>query len=370
MVKSRGNRLAVFLATSGHSGVDRVMKNLIVEISGRGFSVDLLRIENHGPYLESAEKNIRVVDLGTAHVTSSFPKVVSYLRKEQPQALLADKDRVNRVALWANRLAGEQTKLAVRIGTTVTENLAKRGWLNRHLQYYSMRHFYSWANAVIVPSEGVAEDLASISRLPPERIKVLPSPVVTGELVELASKPIAHPWFNSEAPPIILAAGELCERKDFATLIRAFAKVRQQRPSKLVILGEGRQRAYLTALTRELGIESEVSLPGFVANPYAYMDKAALFTLSSRCEGSPVVLMEALAVGVPVVSTDCPSGPREILQGGRFGPLVPVADVDALAHAIVSTLDNPLDANVLRSAAEPYSVERSADFYLAAMGLG
>ena len=167
----------------------------------------------------------------------------------------------------------------------------------------------------------------------------------------------------------MLGVGELCARKDFVTLIKAFAEVRRQRPSRLVILGEGRQRKRLTELTRKLRIEADVFLPGFLTNPFAYMSKANLFILSSNCEGAPVTLMEALAVGVPVVSTDCPSGPREILQDGRFGPLVPVGDANALAQAMLATLDNPLDAELLKSAAAPFSVATSASQYLAALGL-
>jgi glycosyltransferase involved in cell wall biosynthesis len=238
------------------------------------------------------------------------------------------------------------------------------------LQYFSIRHFYPWADAVIVPSEGAARDLAAASSLPLDRIRVLPSPVVHRRILELANQPVPHPWFEADSPPVILAVGELCARKDFVTLISAFAKMHHRRPSRLVILGEGRQQKHLLDLARKLGIGSEVSLPGFVTNPFAYMRKAALFALSSRCEGAPVVLMEALAVGAPVISTDCPSGPREILQGGRLGPLVPVGDVDAMAKALVSVLDKPLQAEMLRAAAERYSVESSADRYLSVLGFG
>jgi len=166
----------------------------------------------------------------------------------------------------------------------------------------------------------------------------------------------------------VLGVGELCERKDFATLIEAFSRLRQTVPSRLIILGEGRKRKELESLVERLNLQEAVDFPGFHANPYAFMSRASLFVLSSRCEGAPVVLMEALACGVPVVSTDCPSGPGEILQRGRLGPLVPVGNVSELADAMHGTLREPPAAELLRGGAEPYRVSRSADHYLHALG--
>jgi glycosyltransferase involved in cell wall biosynthesis len=363
-------RVAFFLATSGHSGVDRVMTNLITEFAGRGLSVDLLRIAGHGPYLDPVPPGVRRVDLGTAHVNTSLPALVRYLKRERPAALLTDKDRVNRVALWARRLAGVPTRLAVRVGTTVSENLARRGWWDRQVQYLSIRRFYQWADAVIVPSRGAAEDLARIGGWPPGRIQVIPSPVVDDRLVTIAGEGVDHPWLNDpDGPPVILGVGELGPRKDFATLIRAFAIVHRHRPCRLIILGRGRQKEKLVRMADSLEVSESVSFPGFVVNPYAFMARADLFVLSSTCEGAPVVLMEALGLGVPVISTDCPSGPREILQGGRYGPLVPVGDPEALAGEIRRLLSAPTAAEHLKEAAHPFRVSQSADRYLAALGI-
>lgn len=362
------DKLAIFLATSGHSGVDRVMKNLISEFARRGLVVDVLHIGNHGPYLKKVPASVRIVELGVCHVNSSLLPLVRYLRREHPYALLSDKDRVNRLALLARRLAGTETRVAVRIGTTVSENLARRGWLHRQLQYLSIRHLYPWADAIIVPSRGAAQDLANISGIPLDRIHVAPNPVVSPTLFKLARETSPRMGLTPAEGPVILGVGELCARKDFSTLIQAFSKVRQFRPCHLLILGEGRERSRLEALAEKLGLRGDIEMPGFVENPYAYMARADLLVLSSNCEGFGNVLAEALAIGLPVVSTDCPSGPREILQQGRFGPLVPMRDVDALAAAMVATLDNPLKPHVLRSAAMPYSVEKGADQYLTVLG--
>lgn len=310
-----------------------------------------------------------MVELGSAHVHTSLIPLVRYLRRERPRVLLADKDKVNRTALLARWLARVPTRVVVRIGTTVSKNLERRGALKRWGQVLSMRWFYRAAAAVLVPSEGAADDLAHVARLPRSHIRAVPSPIITPDLEHAAEADPGHPWPGDPQRPLLLGVGELCARKDFATLLRAFARLRAERPCRLLLLGEGRQRAKLEALAAELGVAEDVELPGFVDNPYAYMARADLFVLSSVCEGAPVVLMEALALGTPVVATDCPSGPAEILEGGRHGALVPVGDADALAQAMAATLEHPPQRPALRAAADRYRVETSADRYLDALGL-
>ncbi len=361
--------LAIFVATSGHSGVDRIVQKLLPEFTAQGLRVDVLRIEDHGPYLDTVPTGARVVPLHTSHVASSLPALVRYLRKEKPRALLTDKDKVNRLAIWARRLAGVPTRLIVRTGTTVSKDLETRHPVQRWLQYASMHYFYPWADAIVVPSRGAALDIAEFAALPVERISVIQNPIVTPALDKLADEPVDHPWFRPQQPPVILGVGELCGRKDFATLIHAFALVRKKRQVRLMILGRGRQKEKLWSLAQELGVQEDVSLPGFVANPYAYMKKASLFAQSSRHEGFGNVLAEALAVGTPVVSTDCPSGPREILQDGRYGTLVPVGDVSALADAIQNILEDPPLPAFLRQAAEPFRAENIAKQYMSVMGI-
>jgi glycosyltransferase involved in cell wall biosynthesis len=362
-------RLAIFAATSGHSGVDRNLGNLIPAFAARGIQVDLLRIRHHGPHLDKLPTGVRVVELGAAHVNTSLPALVRYLRREHPDALLADKDKVNRIALWARRLSGAPTRVAVRLGINVSHNLETRSVWARWMQRTSIRLFYGWADTIIVPSEGVADDLARLAGLPPGRIRVLPNPVVTAELLARAAEPSGHPWLDQAQAPVILGAGELSARKDFETLVRGFERLRRERSCRLVILGRGRRRDDLLALAAALGVAEDVALPGFVANPYAYMHRAAVFALSSRVEGFGNVLVEALAAGTPVVATDCPSGPREILDGGRYGRLVPPGDAEAMARAIAETLDHPPGPELLRAAGQRYAVETSASRYLDALGL-
>ncbi len=361
--------LAVFAATSGHSGVDRVLNNLVPAIAARGLHIDVLGIAGHGPHYDDLPAGVRRVDLGARHVNSALPALVRYLRSTRPRALLTDKDRVNRVAIWARRLAGVDTRLGVRLGTTVSVNLASRGALERWLQTWSMRTLYRRADAVLVPSRGAAADFAHHARLPLERIRVVPSPIVAPDMAARAAAPAVHPWFHDDGPPVILGVGELSERKDFATLIRAHARLRRTHDCRLLILGEGRRRGELERLAIELGTQAAVALPGFVPNPYPCMARAAAFALSSRWEGMPVVLIEALALGTPVVACDCPSGPAELLDGGRLGALVPVGDEAALAAALARTLAAPPAHDALTAAAAPYAIDASARAYLQALGL-
>jgi glycosyltransferase involved in cell wall biosynthesis len=215
---------------------------------------------------------------------------------------------------------------------------------------------------VVAVSRGAAEDLA-LSGVPRDLLKVIYNPVITPSLVAQARQEPAHPWLAPGQPPVIMGAGRLTRAKDFPTLIRAFAEIRQHREARLMILGEGEERAGLTQLARELGLADDVALPGFTENAMSHMARAAVFVLSSAWEGLPTVLIEALAAGARVVSTDCPSGPREILQEGRLGALVPVGDAHALAEAVLEALERP-STPVPPSALAPFTKDTAVDHYL------
>ena len=199
------------------------------------------------------------------------------------------------------------------------------------------------------------------------RVRVVPNPVPHDDVAAMAVAPLDHPWFDEPGVPVILSAGRLVDQKDFSTLIRAFAQVVKSRPARLVILGEGRERGALAALARELGVAEGVDLPGFVANPFAWMARARVFAVSSIYEGLSMVLVEAMACGTPVVSTDCPHGPREVLEDGRWGRLVPVGAAGALAAAILETLRDPVDSDRLVSRSRAFSVEGCIDRHLELM---
>jgi glycosyltransferase involved in cell wall biosynthesis len=358
----KNEKIAVFVSFSGQGGVERIMLNLCEGLIALGHPVDLLLIKNRSRYLATAHPDIRIVKFRASHALSALPELVRYLRRVRPAALLAAKDRANRIAIVGRRLAGVPTRLAVRMGTHVSASLAGKPPLVKGLWRRMIRLFYGMADEIVGNSRGIVADLSAITGLSRDRMTVIPNPVVTDRLATLGGEPVDHPWFKDEIP-VILGSGRLTRQKDFPTLIRAFARLRRHRPCRLVILGEGRDRALLEGLIGELGVEKEVDLPGFVDNPYAYVAKASLFVLSSIWEGAPNVLVEALALGVPSVATDCPSGPAEILSDGRYGRLVPPGDAGALARAMDKTLEDPPGAGVLKDAVAEYRLEISSRRY-------
>lgn len=362
-------RIAIFVATSGHSGVDRVVRNLAPAIAERGILVDVLHIDGHGPYLDPGHHDrLRVVELGASHVYTALVPLIRYLREVRPDALLTDKDRVNRVAVLAHRLARSRARLVVRTGTTVSLNLAARKPVDRLVNLWSMRYLYRLADAIVLPSRDAAEDFAETVGIPRTRVSVCPSPIATPALYASAAEPFDAELAPPGDGPLIVAIGELSLRKDYATALRAFAALDASRGARLVILGEGRQRDALERLADSLGVTGRLRLPGFVANPYPALAHADVFLHASRFEGSPVAVMEAVALGRPVVSTDCPSGPREILDNGRIGTLVPVGDAAAMANGLATMLDNPPSPDVIRAAADRFSLEASTNAYIETLG--
>jgi glycosyltransferase involved in cell wall biosynthesis len=353
---------------SGAGGVERMLVNLLQGMAALGREVDLLTIRTKGPHLDDLPDSVRRIDLGVRHSRTAVGALARHLRRARPAVLLAAKDRAGRAAVLARRRAGVSTAIVLRLGTNLTAAMAHKHPLARWLRYRPIRRLYPEIAHIVAVSDGVAADAARIARYPRERISVIRNPVITPALAARAAAPCEHPWFDATASPrtpVIVGAGRLERQKDFSTLLRAFAMVRSQRPCRLVLLGEGAWRERLTALSAALGILADVDMPGFQPNPYPFLARASLFVLSSAWEGSPNVLTEALALGTPVVSTDCPSGPREILDGGRVAPLVPVGDATALADAMQRALATRADPDALRAAVRDYSVEQSAARYMA-----
>jgi glycosyltransferase involved in cell wall biosynthesis len=331
--------------------------------------VDLLVSHADSADLALLDGGVRVVALGAHQGRAAVARLAEYLLRERPTVLLGNREWANRQALAARRRAELPVRLAFRVGSPPSDGLARRHWLSRLWHRSRLRRTYRQADRVIAISSGVACDVRALTGLPAERVVTLKNPSIPADLDQLAAAPAPHPWLALRDVPVVLAAGRLAEVKDFGTLLRAFAALRRQRPARLVILGEGPQRDALLALAAQLGVAQDFALPGFAGNPVAWMARAALFVVSSRYEGGPNVLIEALACGTPAVSTDCPHGPREILDHGRWGRLVPVGDAAALAAAMAATLDAPLPADTLRAAMAPYRVDSAARAYLVALGL-
>jgi len=346
-----------------------MITNLVREFVRQGHPVEMILIKARGEHLKRLPESVTITRLGTEHSALSLWPLVRYLRHNKPDNLLVAKHRAIIVALLAKKIAKANTRIVGRLGTNLSQALEGKNRIRKWFWHFQMRKLYPLASKIIPVSNGVAEDVRKITNLATEKMEVIRNPVITPEMTALASEPIDHPWFATQDIPVILGAGRFTRQKDFITLIKAFALVKKQIDCRLVILGAGQLQEKYQLLAKELKVTESISLPGFMQNPYPYMHQASLFVLSSAWEGSPNVLSEALALGTPVVSTDCPSGPKEVLQNGRIGPLVPVGDMEKLANAIVKTLTNPPSEALLKSAVEEYCVEKSAQHYLAALGI-
>jgi glycosyltransferase involved in cell wall biosynthesis len=383
---SRTRHIAIFMYQLTGGGAQRRALVLANALAARGHRVDFVLISAQTRFRDELSPAVRLLCLespewGGLHarlhrllpyrwvrVYLGMLPLIRYISRERPAVLLSAANRVTLAAVLAWRLAGRPLPLVLRASNYPLANLdlwpPLRGAVRQYLRWLANR-IYPDADAVIAVSDGVAEAIIRLTGLSRARITTIYNPVVDAALLEKTREPIEHPWFAPGEPPVVLSVGRFRIQKDFPTLIRAFALVRRARPARLMILGDGTQRRALESLVKSLGLGSDVALPGYAENPLPRMRRASVFVLSSAWEGLPGVLIEALAAGCPVVSTDCPSGPSEILDRGAYGPLVPSRDPDALAQAILSVLENPPDRERLRRRAELFSVDVAVDKYLA-----
>lgn len=363
VVKIGSNRkIAVFIPSLCGGGAERVILNLVNGFVKRDVSVDLILAACEGPYLEELDPRVRVIDLKRKRVITCLPQLIRYLRRERPCSLFSAMDHANLIALWAGILAGVNSRIVISIHTNLTKLRLHNVSAFNMLFIYLIRIFYRKANAIVAVSKGGGDDVATVARIPREKIDVIYNPLLTEEFYIQATQPLHHSWFSDGAVPVVLAVGRLAKVKDYPTLIKAFSLVRHKIPSRLMILGEGEERQSLESLVEKLGLQQDVLMPGFVMNPFVYMYKAAVFVLSSTVEGFGNVLVEAMACGTPVISTDCPTGPREILTDD--GVLVPIGSEVILAEEISRVLTNSSKINYPPDMLERFSTDKIVDKYL------
>lgn len=382
-----GPRICLVLRALDGGGMQRSMLKLGQDFVARGCRVTLLVAKPDGPMRAHVPAGVELVPLaaeaplparrtvlrllgreGLPLIGLSMPSMLRHLaalsgelRRLRPQAVLARGTQSNLAALWARQLSGIDTRVVACECTTLS--VASRRSARRFRRAYPAlvaRH-YPAAEAIVAVSRAVAADLATTTGLSQTAITTIPN----GVGVDIAATGAVpdHPWLHDEVP-LVLAVGRLHWQKDFATLLGAFAALRRRRPARLVLLGEGPQRAELERLAGTLGITAAVHFAGFVDNPFAWMTRASVLALTSLSEGFGNVLVEALACGLPVVSTDCPGGPREILADGRFGALVPVGDTAGLADALDRTIADRPDAALLQARAADFSLAQASGRYL------
>ena len=348
---------------SGYGGITPWLVNLANGFVEKGAKVDILvnakqETQLNYPPLHDA---IQVINQGY-HKYEAFKALLDYIDKEHPSVLLTAGHRYNGMGAWAKRFVKGNTKIFLSMHENISAGSKNMSWLKKRLRYSGIRHLFPTTDGVISVSRGVADDLIKLG-LPEKRSHVIYNPIVNQTLIEQSLAVTEHPWLQEKTTAVLVGVGRLEPQKDYQTLLRAVAIVNKRRPCRLIILGEGREREALSSLANQLGIQPQLDMPGHVSNPFNYMRASDLFVLSSAWEGFGNVLAEALAVGTPVVSTDCPSGPSEILNNGEFGPLVAMQDPNALAKAICATLDNPLPAETLQARGQSFSVQTAIDQY-------
>lgn len=357
--------LAIFLRDLDGGGAERVMTNLAIGFSKRRLSVDVILVSARGPYLSLIPPEVNLIVLNRSRLSFAAIDLVRYLKRNRPKVLLSALEHTNIIAILARKLARVPTVVGVTVHNLVVRNST---WIPaNHVQiktYFDtniVKIFYPWADHVIAVSQAVANSMIRLG-IKETKVTTIYNPIITPDVLYLMQQTIHHPWFSAEQAPVIIAVGRLHIDKCYQTLMEAFSRLRRNRPARLIILGEGDERAKLVAFAKTLGISDDIAMPGFVDNPYVYMAKSSVLVVSSRLEGFSNVLVEAMASGTPVVATDC-GGPSEILANGLYGKLVPIGNVEALAEAIESTLTSPPDQAYLKQRAQDFSVEKIVRCY-------
>jgi glycosyltransferase involved in cell wall biosynthesis len=329
-------KIAFFLPNLKTGGTERSMSQLATGFSQRGIPVDFVLAKSEGPFIKSLPPEVRVVDFNLSSIYWSLAPMIRYLHQNRPQVLISALDLANLVAIWSRKLSGIDVKVVVRLVSTIS--LQQRSSGKKKLEKILLTKFYPQADVIVSVARSVAEDFSIYTGIPVERVHTIYNPVILEGFEQRRQETVHHPWYAPGQPPVVLAVGRLTFAKNFDLLIKAFHEMQKLNPSRLLILGEGEDRPSLEKLVKDLQIEHCVSLPGNIANPFPYMSRSAVFVLSSRYEGSPNALIEAMACGCPVVSLNSPGGMAEILHAGDFGHLVEPGDPHKLAEAILDVL--------------------------------
>jgi glycosyltransferase involved in cell wall biosynthesis len=358
--------VCIFPDRLDNGGVGRYAINLTEALLAQGARVDLFVTATTGELFSQRPKEARLF-VGGGSTKKSIAPFFKYVRSERPQLLITANPYIDIVGVVVNRLAGQVSQQAITIHTARSaDDMSGKKNLKKVYEVFC-RLLYPQAAHIVAVSNAVAKDTTHFFKLH-KPVKVIYNPAVTPSLYSKSEATINHPFFKHKQAPVLLAIGRMTAQKDFPTLLRTFAQVRQERPAKLLILGDGEDRGRLETLANGLDLGDDLSMPGFVDNPYPFIKNADALVSSSAWEGLPTVLIEALALGTPVVATDCPGGSGEILEGGKYGQLVAMNDPNALAQAILTTLTKPQDTARLEARGRVFSMEAAAKAYLTLLG--
>ena len=364
MLSMNRKEITIFMPALGGGGAERIVLNLIEGLISEGIRVKLILATKYGILRDSIPNDVEVVDLGYSKTIFSLFSLAKYIRQNQPNILLSHLHIANRIAIAANIISGKQTKVFVVSHSTISSVMAEYSLLNGFLSKLIYKILYPKAYKIIHVSNGSARDLEKLFKWKNGTVSVAYNPVIRDKLLPDNMIYSPHPWFDDKKRPVILGVGRLTRLKNFTLLLNAFAMLRDILDCRLIILGDGEQRKELENQIQQLNLKDYVSMPGFVRNPMDYMNHASVFVLSSSREALPTVLIEALASGCPVVSTDCPNGPREILENGKYGKLVPPDAPERLSQAIYKTIKKPPDRGMLKRRGMDFSIKNATRKYI------
>jgi len=348
-------------------GAEQVTVSIVNDLATRGYAVELVVAQFDGKLRSALRADVEVVELSPSRtpglgVAAEFGPIVRYLREAEPAALFPHLPRMSVVCLAAAQVAGTDTAVFPTHHSAYGQGPEDE--IKARVVDWLVKHLYPTADRVIAVSDGVADGIARLTAVDRADISVLHNPVDVGQVRARACDPVDDRWIEDDKTPVVLFVGRLVAQKDLETWLWAFSQLHERDPDvRGVVAGQGPQRKQVSEVVADLGLQDVVAIPGYVDNPFRYMSKADLFLMSSRYEGLPTVLIEALACGCPVVSTDCPNGPREILADSAYGRLVPVGDHEALAAAAAATLADPPASDRLQARADDFAPAVVMDDY-------
>ena len=363
--------VAFFLPSLEPGGTERNVVNLINNIDRKKHVLSLVLGKVEGDFIKKINKDIPIINLGASGSIELFFKLIKYFREEKPDIFIPAFSRINIICISAKIFSKADTKIiatehAIFSFLPIIAKTAGRRFFARFFLPSIGKLIYPQADAIVCVSKGIADDFLKIIHCP-EIIRVIYNPVINDKIYELAKEPLSHLWFSNLEIPVIVAVGRLVKCKDYPTLFRALSLILQKQHVRLVILGKGPEEYRLKQLANELNLSENIAFLGFQDNPYKYMKRASVFVLSSLQEGFGNVIVEAMACGIPVVATNCKSGPGEIIQDGVNGLLVPPQDEKALASAILKILNSPSLVQKFsiegKARAEYFSIKKSVEEY-------